>query len=283
MSRRFLALLLLMATPFVYAPFAHAQAREEARALIATQVLEELRGQRDQYIPDLLLERAYGIAVIPEVKKVAFGVGGRFGRGVLVVRDKQGRWANPVFVALTGGSFGWQVGAQETDIVLVFTTRRGIEGISGGKLTLGADASVAAGPVGRAASASTDTNFSAEIYSYSRNRGLFAGVALDGTAITIEDRANRAFYGNKNVLPSDILSGSVTKNSETVRRLLAAVTSTRAGGTATPPATAPTATGSPAPAAAATTGAAPAAGTATGTEARSYPMEDAKPGQEPPK
>jgi lipid-binding SYLF domain-containing protein len=271
-----LALLVLTAAPFVYAPLAQAQAREEGRALLATQVLEELRAQRDQYIPDLLLERAYGIAVIPEVKKVAFGVGGRFGRGVLVVRDKQGRWANPVFVSLTGGSIGWQVGAQETDIVLVFTTRRGIEGISDGKLTLGADASVAAGPVGRAASAATDANFSAEIYSYSRNRGLFAGVALDGTAITIENRANRAFYGVKNVQPSDILSGSVTKDSETVRRLLAAVSGSSSRGTA---ATAPApATPTVAPAAA------PAASVpAAGTEARSYPMEDAKPGREPPK
>lgn len=268
MSRSLLALLLLIA-----APLAHSQAREEARALVATQVLEELRTQRDQYVPDLLLDRAYGIAVIPEVRKIAFGLGGRFGRGVLVVRDKQGKFSNPVFISLAGGSIGWQVGAQETDIVLVFTTRRGIEGISDGKLTLGADASVAAGPVGRAASAATDANFAAEIYSYSRNRGLFAGVALDGTALTIDNRANRAFYATRTVQPSDIFSGSVTKNSETVRRLLAAVaTSTRTG------AVAPAATPASVPAA-------PAAGAATPApmgEARSYPMEDAKPGQEPP-
>lgn len=271
MSRSLLALLLIVATPL-----AHAQAREEGRALVATQVLEELRAQRDQYIPDLLLDRAYGIAVIPEVKKAAFGVGVRGGRGVLVVRDKQGRFANPVFITLAGGSFGWQIGAQETDIVLVFTTRRGVEGISDGKLTLGADASVAAGPLGRAASAATDANFSAEIYSYSRNRGLFAGIALDGTALSIDNRANRNFYGNRSLQASDILSGSVTKDSETVRRLLAAVSSTKAG--SVPPAAA-----TPAGPAAAGAGPVPGAARAPTAEVRSYPMEDAKPGQEPPK
>lgn len=274
MSRSLLALLLIVA-----APLAHAQAREEGRALLATQVLEELRAQRDQYIPDFLLERAYGIAVIPEVKKGAFGIGARFGRGVLVVRGKDGRFANPVFVSLTGGSFGWQIGIQETDVVLVFTTRKGIEGISDGKLTLGADASVAAGPIGRTASAATDANFSAEIYSYSRSRGLFAGVALDGTAITIDNRANRNFYGNKTLQASDVLSGSVTKDSETVRRLLAAlaISGARDGAAAASGAAAPAETGTTSGPAAAP--AAPAAG----TEARSYPMEDAKPGQEPPK
>ena len=95
---------------------------------------------------------------------------------MLVVRDKQGRFTNPVFITMTGGSFGWQWGVQQTDIVLVFTTPRGVEGINGGKVTLGADASVAAGPVGRQASAATDAAFKAEVYSYSRNRGVFAGI-----------------------------------------------------------------------------------------------------------
>ena len=275
MSRRLLALALLVLMPLT-AVVAHAQAREEGRALVATQVLEELRKQRDQFIPDRLLERAYGIAVIPEVKKAALTVGIRYGRGVLVVRDKDGHFSNPVFISLTGGSFGWQIGAQETDIVLVFTTRRGIEGITGGKLTLGAGASVAAGPIGRDASAATDQNFSAEIYSYSRNRGLFAGVALDGTAITVDRRADQNFYGVHSVEASDIISGSVKKDSETVRRLLAAVAvSTRSNGA---PSAAPAPSGSAAsgPAASATPAAA-------APDAKTYPMEDSKPGQEPPK
>ncbi|MEO6185242.1 MAG: lipid-binding SYLF domain-containing protein, partial [Steroidobacteraceae bacterium] len=160
---------------------ATAGAREEAKLLVATEVLEELRGQRDTMIPEHLMQRAYGVAVIPSVTKVAFVLGGRRGTGVLVVRDSRGRFSNPVFINLTGGSVGWQIGAQETDIVLIFTTQRGVENISKGKLTLGAGASVAAGPVGRQAEVAASND--AEVYAYSRARGLFAGVALDGTAL----------------------------------------------------------------------------------------------------
>ncbi len=125
---------------------------------MATEVLEELRGQRDTLIPERLLQQAYGVAVIPAVTKVALILGGRRGSGVLTVRDSRGHFSNPVFINLTGGSVGWQFGAQETDIVLVFTTKRGIEGIADGKLTLGAGASVAAGPVGRQAEAAAGPN-----------------------------------------------------------------------------------------------------------------------------
>ena len=248
---------------------AHAQAREEAKVILATQVMEELRGQRDQYVPDLLLERAYGIAIIPDVVKVGFGVGGRRGTGVLLVRDKNGRFSNPIFVAITGGSIGWQIGAQQTDVVLVFTTRQGVDGISDGKMTLGADASIAAGPVGRSASAATDQNFSAEIYSYSRSRGLFAGVALDGSALTIERRSNTRFYGRKAGV-NEIIDGTVTRSSESVRRLLTTVAaSTRKEPAAGPGAPAPAQPASPAEAA-------PPA-------PKTFPLEDNKPGTEPPR
>jgi lipid-binding SYLF domain-containing protein len=249
---------------------AHAQAREEGRLLVAGQVLKELRGARDQAIPDRLLERAYGIAVIPDLTKVAFFVGGRRGHGVLVVRDKQGRFSNPVFVTLTGGSFGWQWGVQSADLVLVFVTPKGIEGISGGKVTLGADASVAAGPVGRQASASTDAGFKAEVYSYSRSRGVFAGIALDGTAMTIDDDANEAFYGKPGVSGGDILAGSVTSNDDSARRFMTAVS---------------TSTGMPqrsASAAGAASASAPAASPAPAPSgAHSFPLADPQPGQEP--
>ena len=264
----------IAATALVLPAPAAAQGRGEARVIIATQVMEELRAQRDQYIPDLLLERAFGIAIVPEVKKGAFGLGFRGGKGVLLVRDKQGRFSNPVFITLAGGSFGWQIGVQSTDLVLVFTTRSGVEGITDGKLTLGADASVAAGPVGRSASAATDVTFTgAEIYSYSRSSGVFAGVALDGTVISIDKKSNADFYDQRRVGASDIVAGSVTKDSESVRRLLAAVTPGAAARASTPAAQA----SAPAsPSAPATT--APAAG----GEARTFPMEDAAPGQEPP-
>src|SRR5580692_9316519 len=114
-------------------------AREEGRLLTATEVLEQVQAMPDQRIPDTLLSRAYGIAVIPDVTKVAFIFGGRHGNGVLVVRDRlTAPWSNPVFISLTGGSWGFQAGAQSSDIVLVFTSKAGIEGIAGGKITLGA-------------------------------------------------------------------------------------------------------------------------------------------------
>jgi lipid-binding SYLF domain-containing protein len=259
---------------------ARAEAREEAKLLVATEVLEELREQRDQRIPEQLLQKAYGVAVIPAVTKVALILGGRRGSGVLVVRDSRGRFNNPVFINLTGGSVGWQFGAQETDIVLVFTTKRGIEGIADGKLTLGAGASVAAGPVGRQAEAAAGVN--AEVFAYSRARGLFVGVALDGTAISIDNKSNRAFYGRKDVVPSEIMSGATTTDSENARRFMTALAKS----------TGESATGvtgaAPAPATAASSTAvapvqAPAPAAAAPANVQTFPMEDPSPGKEPPR
>jgi lipid-binding SYLF domain-containing protein len=249
---------------------AYAQGREQARLLTASQILEELRTSRDQAIPDRLLERAYGIAVIPDMTKIAWFFGGRRGHGVLIVRDKDGRFTSPMFITMTGGSFGFQWGVQSTDVVLVFTTPKGIEGINGGKVTLGADASVAAGPVGRQATASTDAGFKAEVYSYSRSRGVFLGVALDGSALTIDDGADADFYQKPDVPAADIMSGKVRSNDEAAQRFLAAV-STSTGGeqrqaSAAPVASQPAATPQ---------GAAPPNG------AQSFPLADPKPGSEP--
>jgi lipid-binding SYLF domain-containing protein len=248
--------------------------REEARLIAAAGVLEELRASRDQYIPDRILERAYGIAVIPNVVKGGLGIGARFGQGVLVVRDKDGRFTNPVFVNLTGGSFGWQVGVQSIDVVLVFTTRQGIEGITDGQLTLGADASVAAGPVGRQAAASTDPSFSKEVYSYSRARGLFAGLALDGSAITINRKSNNRFYKQR-ATPSDIFASRVTTNADAAKRFLRAVQTSTA-------AVAPAAAGAPAAASSPMDAPAQPVAAPASSDATTFPMEDPKPGQEPP-
>jgi lipid-binding SYLF domain-containing protein len=175
----------------------------------------------DQQIPDALLSRAYGIAVIPDVTKVAFIFGGRHGNGVLVVRDKLTTpWSNPVFVSLTGGSWGFQAGAQSSDIVLVFTTKTGVEGIAGGKLTLGADASVATGPVGRQGSAATDMQFNAEIYSYARTRGLFAGIALDGSVVSIDRSANASLYAKSGVTATERMAGQAPAAPATAQRFL---------------------------------------------------------------
>jgi len=250
---------------------AHAQVREQARLLTASQVLDELRNSRDQAIPDRLLERAYGIAVIPDMTKIAWFLGGRRGHGVLIVRDKNGRFTDPVFITMTGGSFGFQWGLQLTDVVLVFTTPKGIEGINGGKVTLGGDASVAAGPVGRQASAGTDATFKAEVYSYSRSRGAFVGLALDGSVISIDDRADADYYGKPGVASADILSGSVRSSDDSTKRFLAAV-STSTEGQQRQASAAPVAAAAPP---------APPAAAASPSGAQSFPLADPKPGSEP--
>ena len=179
-------------------PSAQAGTVENDRADEATHVLVEILRIPEDRIPDKLLAEAQAIAVIPNVIKAGFGVGGRRGRGLIAVRGRDGTWSNPSFITLTGGSFGFQAGVQSADVILVFRTKRGVDSIVGGKFTLGADASVAAGPVGRSAQASTDERLKAEILSYSRARGLFAGVALDGTRLAIDNKSNQRVYGDGN-------------------------------------------------------------------------------------
>ena len=248
-----------------------AQNREDARLIMATQVLEELRATPDQNIPSWLLDRAYGVAVIPDVAKGAFVFGVRHGNGALVARDAAGRFSNPVFISLTGGSVGWQIGAQAADVVLIFATRRSLENFARGQFTLGASASVAAGPLGRSGEAAAGVE--AEIYSYSRARGLFAGVALDGTALVFNRKANREFYGRE-VTTEDIFGGAAKTNAESARRFIAAIAAglspaAAAGANASPASASPVAT----PAAA--TPAPPAEG------AHSFPLADPQPGTEP--
>ena len=253
---------------------AHAQALEEGRLLLATQLLNDARNGRDQGIPDRLLERAYGIAVIPDFTKVAFFLGGSRGHGVLVVRDASGHFSSPIFVTLTGGSFGFQWGVQKADLVLVFTSRKGIEGVTGGKLTLGADVSVAAGPVGRQASAATDQAFNAGVYSYSHTRGIFAGIALSGAALTIDDDANAELYRHPGLLASDIISGGVRTDDYAAGRFETAVLQS---------------TGlAPASSSMASSAAAPSAGVQPATPARqggpaaqAFPLQDSSPGSNP--
>jgi lipid-binding SYLF domain-containing protein len=260
-----------MATPAIVNSAYAGAAREEGRLLTATEVLQEVQGMPDQRLPDTLLAHAYGIAIIPDVTQVAFIFGGRHGNGVLVVRDKlNAPWSNPVFVSLTGGSWGFQAGAESSDIILVLTTRRGVEGIAGGKLTLGADASAAAGPYGRQGSAGTDVTFNTEIYSYARSRGLFGGLALDGSVIAIDRKANTAFYNKKDVTATEILSGEAPAAPETAQRFLdrlAQATRTVVRGSPAPQADAP------AVSAVQPQGAPPAA---AAEAPRTYPLENQK-------
>lgn len=181
-----------------------AQTQGLGRVEEATAVFREITAIPEKTIPEFLMRDARAIAIIPRVLKVGIVVGGEFGRGVLVLRDDDGGWGNPILISLSGGSIGWQIGAQSSDVVLVFRTPASIEGILRGKLTIGVDAAAAAGPVGRRARASTDIELKAEIFSYSRSRGFFAGLSLDGAVLQVDDEANAAFYGTPEVDPRKI-------------------------------------------------------------------------------
>jgi len=181
---------------------------EDARASNALRVLNEVQAIPESAIPDKLLDEARAIVVIPDTLKIGLVLGGRRGHGLLSVKSPDGTWSNPSFVKITGGSIGFQAGVQSSDVVLVFRNDRSLESIVNGKVTLGADAGVAAGPVGRNASAATDGQLKAEIWSWSRARGLFAGVALDGAVLQIDNDANQLVYG-ANTTPRMILEGRV--------------------------------------------------------------------------
>lgn len=275
----------LAATILILATAAAAVAgeRQDARLLTATKVLDESLQMPEQNIPTWLLERAYAVAVVPSVIKVGLGIGGRRGKGVMVVRRDSGSWSNPVFVNLTGGSFGFQVGVQSTDVVLVFTSRQSIEGIVGGKITLGADAAVAAGPVGRQSSAATDIGLTAQVYSYSRASGLFAGVALDGSALTIDNSSNEDFYGRPGILASEIIRSDAPAAPAPAQNFVAAVTRSASGAGAAPAAqSASASTPSSAGAQQQPGGTVTTPLPAQEGELTTHPMEDANPGSEPP-
>jgi lipid-binding SYLF domain-containing protein len=196
----------LILTLMLSGPLARANegsGKEQERALSAANVLTEILNAPES-IPRELLDRAQAIAVIPNVVKGAFGVGGRAGKGLVAKRKSNGAWGTPSFIDVSGGSFGLQIGVSVTDVVLVFTEPDGLKGLFEDKLELGGDAGVAAGPVGRSAEVGTNVTFDSPIYSYSRSKGLFAGIALKGTVMTVDDSANQAVYG-KNVSGSDIL------------------------------------------------------------------------------
>ncbi len=177
---------------------------EEAKVREAAAILMELNSIPEEAIPPSLLKGAYGIAIFPDLLKAGFIVGGRYGTGIMIVRGEDRTWSNPVFFNLIGGSVGFQIGVQASDIILVFNSIRSLDSITGGKFTLGADASIAAGPVGRHAEAGTDIRLRAEILSYSRSRGIFGGVAIEGAAMQVDYESNAAFYNNRAILPMEI-------------------------------------------------------------------------------
>jgi lipid-binding SYLF domain-containing protein len=168
---------------------------EVARIESATAVLQESLSNPEETIPTKLINAAYGIAVFPGFMKAGLGIGGSWGKGVLVVKTADGTWSDPSFVSMNGASLGIQAGAESTDVLLVFKTRESIRQIEDGVLTLGVTSAIAAGPIGRDSEASTDSQLKAEVYSYSRSRGLFAGVAVQGASLRMDYAANSSFYG----------------------------------------------------------------------------------------
>src|SRR5215471_18014309 len=178
---------------------AYPQKKESQRVANSGRVITEIFGVPDN-IPQDLIDRAECAIVLPGVLKFAFGFGGSYGRGVMTCRGGQnfnGAWGAPSMVALEGGSFGLQLGGQATDFVLLVMNPRGAEGILSSKVKLGADAAAAAGPKGRDAAAATDVTMRAEILSYSRSRGLFAGVSLEGSTLRPDNDANKKLYGRE--------------------------------------------------------------------------------------
>ena len=189
---------------------AAAQGKEEDRLRESATVLREVLGMPDG-IPKDLLDRAECVIVFPSVKKFAIGVGGSYGRGVMTCRTGEafdGQWSAPALMALEGGSIGLQLGGQETDYVLLVMNERGAGSVLSSKVKLGADASAAAGPKGRTAGASTDAAMRAEILTYSRSRGLFAGVSLEGSTLRSDGDANERVYG-RSINARDLVRGGV--------------------------------------------------------------------------
>ncbi len=204
-------LILVVTAVLSSGPTAWAQQKEKDRLKECGEVLKEILNIPDA-IPQDLLDRAECVAIFPSVKKFAIGIGGSYGRGALVCRSRKdytGPWGVPAMYAIEGGNFGLQLGGQATDFVLLIMNDAGARSILSSKVKLGADASAAAGPKGRTASAETDVVMKAEILSYSRSRGLFAGVSLQGSTLRSDGGANKNLYGKDLKATQIIVEGAV--------------------------------------------------------------------------
>jgi len=224
---------------FHFSGAALAGSRETATVEAAGEVVDALAAIPLKGIPPTLFKEAQGVAIFPGVLKAGFFVGGRFGHGVLLVREKDDSWGPPTFLRIRGGSLGFQVGAQSTDLILLFKTKDGVDRILQGKrkVTLGADLAVAAGPVGRQAEAATDAQLRAEIYSYSRSRGLFAGLALEGAGVLADPTATQEYNRSQPSSVTDKQTGKqvrVTPPDVTLRQKLATLSKKEAAPPAGP-------------------------------------------------
>ena len=185
---------------------AKSQEKQEDKITGSTEVLKDF-GNMKESIPHEMLKAAEGIIIVPNLVDGGFVLAAKRGKGIAMVKFADGSWSNPVFVTITGGSVGLQAGVESVDLVLIFKQRKTLENIGKGSFTLNGDISATAGPVGRASTAGTDYKMQAEVYSYSRSKGLFAGISLSGSEIAVDSKANEAFYG-KPESAKDLFSNS---------------------------------------------------------------------------
>ena len=173
-------------------------------------ILHDIKSMDDEKsLPTSMIEKSEGIVILPEIVKAGFVIGGKHGKGIALIKGVDGEWSNPLFVKMTGGSIGWQIGVQKIELILVFRDRDTVRSIANGEFEIGADASATAGPVGRSTSASTNAKLEAEIYSYSKSKGLFVGISLDGSTMKMDDKRNDKFYDSDDVSASQIFSNKV--------------------------------------------------------------------------
>lgn len=188
----------------------------------AANVLKDF-GQMKEKIPHDLISQYEGIVIIPKLINAGIGIGGKRGKGVAIVKLDDGKWSDPVFITMTGGSIGPQIGVQSVDLILVFRHKGVLAKVENGDFTIGGDISAAAGPVGRTSSANTDYKLEAEVYSYSRSRGLFVGISINGSSLSIDKDANHSYYG-KGISSQDIFA-TAKSNTAAVRTLKEALAS----------------------------------------------------------
>ena len=197
--------------------------KEAERVDKATNVIRDFSRMKES-IPHELIEKYSGIVIIPDMINASFGIGGKRGKGIAMVKLDNGKWSDPVFVTITGGSIGFQAGVQSVDLVLVFRHRGVLTKVKNGDFTIGGDISAAAGPVGRSTSANTDYALKAEVYSYSRSRGLFAGISINGANLSIDKSADANFYGAGFTSQDIFMTGkSTTEGVKTLKTTLASL------------------------------------------------------------
>jgi lipid-binding SYLF domain-containing protein len=203
---------LLVCAGLLFGASAYAQDKEQKKIESATTVLTDFAAMKES-IPSELLAVTQGIIIIPKMINAGLVVGAKRGKGIAMVKNADGTWSNPAFVTMTGGSVGAQIGVQSVDLVLIFRRSKSLTEINKSSFTLGGDVSVAAGPVGRSSTANTDYKLEAEVYSYSRSKGLFAGISLNGASLDFDATANKNFYG-KPTTASAIFKSPASKSEE---------------------------------------------------------------------